>query len=168
MPDISQKGAASPTCAASPPRLPCLLGLVASILAFPSMASADSLPASVRSCATEADPSRRLACYDQEVARYPEAPPRIDAKTKPGENQRATQDIARTEPRHVTARVVSLEGSQDSLVVHLDNGQVWEQVQDATADMNLSAGSTITIDKSLGSYWLGGRSAGVMKVEQKK
>src|ERR1700721_1766604 len=44
-----------------------LSGLYAVVLALP--AGADPLPASVRACIGEADATRRLACYDREVAR---------------------------------------------------------------------------------------------------
>src|ERR1700687_2943341 len=57
-----------------------LLGWAVSLCAFASFASADSVPPSVRSCAAEADPGRRLACFDKEVARFPEALPTVGAK----------------------------------------------------------------------------------------
>ncbi len=71
--------------------------------------------------------------------------------------------------KHLTARVVNIEYPHGEMVLHLDNGQVWEQVQEATADMNLRAGDTVTIDKGmLGAYWLGSRSGGTVKVRQKQ
>ena len=36
------------------------------------------------------------------------------------------------------------------------------------ADMNLRAGDSVTIDKILGAYWLGGRSSGTVKVKQRQ
>ena len=65
----------------------------------------------------------------------------------------------RRRSRGTSPRMWSASGQ---MVVHLDNGQVWEQVQEPTADMNLRAGDTVTIDKRslLGSYWLGGRTDG--------
>ncbi len=78
------------------------------------------------------------------------------------------QPSAPKEPRRVTARIVSVEGSPDEKVLRLDNGQVWEQVQEATAEMGLRAGDTVTIEKGImGGYWLGGRSQGIMKVRQR-
>jgi hypothetical protein len=38
--------------------------------AYPAGARVQTLPASVRACAHEKNPTRRLACYDREVARY--------------------------------------------------------------------------------------------------
>ncbi len=68
----------------------------------------------------------------------------------------------------MTAHIVSIEGPQDERVLRLDNGQVWEQVQDATAEMSLRAGDAVTIEKGImGGYWLGGRSQGIMKVRQR-
>ncbi|MDB6044598.1 MAG: hypothetical protein JWM63_3149 [Gammaproteobacteria bacterium] len=78
------------------------------------------------------------------------------------------QDGAEQEPRHLSARVLSVEGSQDEMVLHLDNGQTWEQVQEASADLHLRAGDTVKIDRQLGDYWLSGRYGVAMKVRRKK
>ena len=65
--------------------------------------------------------------------------------------------------------MASVENRRGSLVLLLDNGQVWEQTQEAAADMNLHAGDAVTIDKGLlGTYWLGGRSDAVIKVKRTK
>jgi hypothetical protein len=155
----------------------------------PPFAHAERLPASVLACSAESDPGQRLACFDKEVARFVEAPPRVETHSeKHGEstsvvvpapakhdqseqgNQRQHTDerSAPQEPRHVTARIVSIKNATDDMVVSLDNGEVWEQVQHADGTMNLRAGDTVTIDKSLGSYWLSGRSQMVMKVRRKE
>ena len=77
--------------------------------------------------------------------------------------------LADKQPAHVTAHVASVENRRGSLVLLLDNGQVWEQTQEAAADMNLHAGDAVTIDKGLlGTYWLGGRSDAVIKVKRTK
>ena len=68
----------------------------------------------------------------------------------------------------MSARVVSIEYPRGGMVLHLDNGQVWEQVQEPSEDMNLRAGDSVTIDKILGAYWLGGRSSGTVKVRLKQ
>jgi hypothetical protein len=92
-----------------------------------------------------------------------------DDRSRPSEEQRATkQDGAEQEPRHPSARVLSVEGSQDEMVLHLDNGQTWEQVQEASADLHLRAGDTVKIDRQLGDYWLSGRYGVAMKVRRKK
>jgi hypothetical protein len=177
-----------------------LLGWAISLSALPAFAWAESLPASVRSCATETDPGRRLACYDREIARFPESSPPTATKREPpadksptgnahrdsnsdvaatsagndrpgpGVEQKATkQDSGEKQPRHhLSARVVSIEHSPNEMVVHLDNGQVWQQIQAASGDLSLQAGDTVTIDKQLGTYWLSGLHGLTIKVRQKK
>jgi hypothetical protein len=63
--------------------------------------------------------------------------------------------------------VVSIEHSPGEVILHLDNGQVWQQVQAAVGDLTLRAGDTVKIDKQLGSYWLSGPHVAAMKVRQK-
>ncbi|HEX5458775.1 MAG TPA: hypothetical protein VFX20_02300 [Steroidobacteraceae bacterium] len=67
---------------------------------------------------------------------------------------------------HMTAQVARLERSPDSMVLHLDNGQVWRQVGRASGDLSLREGDSITIEKHLGSYWLSSRYVSNMKVRQ--
>jgi hypothetical protein len=66
----------------------------------------------------------------------------------------------------MTARVARLDRSPDAMVLHLDNGQVWQQVGRASGDLSLQAGDSITIEKHLGSYWLSSRYISNMKVRQ--
>lgn len=68
----------------------------------------------------------------------------------------------------MAARIVSIENFSDAMVVHLDNDQVWEQVQEASADLNLHAGDVISIDRELGSYWLSGTGSAAMNVKRRK
>ena len=83
--------------------------------------------------------------------------------------QATTQSSTQKELRHVAAHVASIENWQDAMVLHLDNGQTWEQAQETSADLNLRVGDAVTIDRQLGAYWLaGGRSGEVMKVKLKK
>ncbi|MGA7539022.1 MAG: hypothetical protein WBW93_09660 [Steroidobacteraceae bacterium] len=67
----------------------------------------------------------------------------------------------------VTAHVVSLDRSPDSLVLHLDNGQAWQQIGRASGDLSLRAGDEVTIEKHLGSYWLSSRYVSSMRVRLK-
>jgi hypothetical protein len=67
---------------------------------------------------------------------------------------------------HVTAQVVRLERSPDSMVLHLDNGQVWRQIGPASGDLSLHEGDRVTIEEHLGSYWLSSRHVSNMKVRQ--
>jgi len=165
-------------------------------LALAPVARADSVPASIRACALESDSLKRLVCFDREVARYsgqpstgdakqapPAAPPDLRAqpttpKVPPGppredQSGSADQPAAPTAapvklPRHIAARIVSIENFPDALVVHLDNNQVWEQIQEASADVNLHTGDTVSIDRELGSFWLSGRNGVAIKVKRKK
>ena len=159
---------------------------------LPRPVRADSLPATVAACAAEHDPSKRLACYDREVARFAPAPPAAVAPAAvapaavapaaaapaagvtaaaavgAGESTPASGAQGATEPRHIAARIVSIENYADELVLHLDNGQIWQQVQAADADANLHPGDAVTIDRSLGSYWLSGRSGTALKVKRRQ
>jgi hypothetical protein len=142
-----------------------LLGWAVSLSLWSLPARADSLPASVRACAAESDSLRRLVCYDREVARYSDtsaptaAAPAAAARPAP-------KSSAQKEVRHLTARVVSIDNTPGALVVHLDNDQIWQQAQATEADLNLRVGDTVTIDKTLGQYWLAGRYGGTVKVRQ--
>lgn len=64
----------------------------------------------------------------------------------------------------VTAHVASLDHSPNTMVLHLDNGQVWRQVGRASGDLSLRAGDSVTIEKHLGSYWLSSRYISNMQV----
>ena len=66
----------------------------------------------------------------------------------------------------MTAHVARLERSPDSMVLHLDNGQVWRQIGRASGDLSLHEGDSVTIEKHLGSYWLSSRYVSNMKVRQ--
>ncbi|HVS76195.1 MAG TPA: hypothetical protein VHE11_04625 [Steroidobacteraceae bacterium] len=68
----------------------------------------------------------------------------------------------------VTARVASLERWPDAMILHLDNGQVWQQTGRASGDLSLQVGDEVTIEKHLGSYWLSSRHVSNMKVRQKQ
>jgi hypothetical protein len=94
-------------------------------------------------------------------------PPRED-RSDPGDQPVTAPAAPAKAPRHIAARIVSIENFPDAIVVHLDNDQVWEQIQEAAADVNLHAGDTVSIDRELGSYWLSGSGGAAMKVRRKK
>lgn len=50
------------------------------------------------------------------------------------------------------------------MVLHLDNGQVWQQIGRASGDLTLRVGDSVTIERHLGSYWLSARYVSDMKV----
>jgi hypothetical protein len=167
-------------------------------LVLAPLAHAESVPASVRACTLETDSLKRLICFDREVARYsdqpstggttqapPGVPPARDLRSQPTtpkvppgpprEDRSDSADqpapaapAAAPKPRHIAARIVSIENFPDALVLHLDNDQVWQQIQEASADVNLHAGDTVSIDRELGSYWLSGSNGVAIKVKQKK
>jgi hypothetical protein len=64
--------------------------------------------------------------------------------------------------RQVTARVTAIaRRPQGMLVLHLENGQVWEQTEDGP-DLKIQAEDAVTIDRgALGAYWLSARSGHV-------
>jgi len=160
------------------------------IWAGSGVASAETLPASIKACAREPDSLKRLICFDKEVARYGDdsgsgdagrAPPRIGGAPAPAAAPSAAPAPAPVpapatapaqadapKPKHIAAKVERIENFPDAVILHLDNGQVWEQIQEASADLNLHAGDAVSIDRELGSYWLSGKGGDAMKVRQKK
>jgi hypothetical protein len=60
--------------------------------------------------------------------------------------------------RRLTALVTAIaRRPQGMLVLHLENGQVWEQTEDGP-DLKIQAGDAVTIDRGvLGAYWLSAR-----------
>jgi hypothetical protein len=69
--------------------------------------------------------------------------------------------------KHVVAHLVSIERLPGEMILHLDNGQVWQEVQSVSGDLSLKEGDAVTIDKHFGSYWLSGPHVSSMKVHQK-
>jgi hypothetical protein len=100
----------------------------------------------------------------------PKVPPGPGRESDSGDQPAvaATPAVPVKAPRHIAARIVSIEDFPDAIVVHLDNEQVWEQIQEASADVNLHAGDTVSIDREMGSYWLSGRGGTAVKVRRKK
>jgi hypothetical protein len=98
------------------------------------------------------------------VAAKREPPATAVAEPKPAPAQ---QDSADKQALHLTARVVSIDNSPSEMVLHLDNGQVWQQTQQISGDLSLRAGDTVKIDKKFGSYYLNGPHVAGMRVRQK-
>ena len=142
------------------------LGLVAVIVA--GTAGADNLPASVRACIGEADSTRRLACYDREVARLIApagtfAPAAAIAPTAGAATAPAAAPAAES-PRHLSAKVATVRQSGDTLIVTLDSGAVWEQSAPATSQLNLRPGDTVQLDRELGGWILSNRYGDTLQV----
>jgi hypothetical protein len=68
---------------------------------------------------------------------------------------------------HLTAHVARLDRWPDAMVLHLDNGQVWQQVGRASGDLNLHTGDSVTIEEHFGSYWLSSGYVSHMQVRLK-
>jgi hypothetical protein len=90
------------------------------------------------------------------------APPAVASSPSAGAGS-----ATRTDPQHVTARILSIDHRPNELTWHLDNGQVWQEVQGVAGDLSLREGDTVKIDKHLGSYWLSGPHVASMRVRLK-
>lgn len=62
-----------------------------SLYGLPACALAQTVPDSVRACAAESDPGRRLACYDRQMARFPAPAARPGVARPPVEAAHASQ-----------------------------------------------------------------------------
>lgn len=86
--------------------------------------------------------------------------------TAPADAPPSSKPATTDKPGRVAARIVSIEHSPNEMVLHLDNGQTWQQLQSVVGDLSLKSGDSVTIDKRLGSYWLAGPHVSGMKVRQ--
>lgn len=68
---------------------------------------------------------------------------------------------------HVVAHIVSIDHQPNEMILHLDNGQVWQEVQSVSGDLSLQEGDAIKIDRHFGSFWLTGPHVSSMKVQRK-
>ena len=66
--------------------------------------------------------------------------------------------------KKITARIVTLSHrAGGAVVVHLDNGQIWEQTEEGP-ELHVAAGDPVTIDRGLlGAYWLSRDSGGTSR-----
>jgi hypothetical protein len=168
------------------PRGLCTLVCVASLSAG---VAADPLPEDVRACAAVTDPAERLACYDREAAHAskPSSPSGAQASGEPVQErasasappqgpaaapdararERKTSQGSDATPSSFTAHVISIEHAQAGLLLHLDNGQIWQEVQPVAGDLSLRLGDTVQIQKRLGSFWLKGPHVYAMNIRRK-
>lgn len=155
--------------------------IVSSLLMIP-VAGAETIPASVRACTQETDSLKRLICFDREIARYtgqpaatqggtvsPAPPASAASANRPLATPSAATEpaAAPSKPKHISAHIVSIESFPDSMVIHLDNNEIWQQIQEASSDPNLRVGDTVTIDREMGAYWLSAGNGSAIKVRQK-
>jgi hypothetical protein len=141
-------------------------------LAAASAAAAQTSPA-LRACAAESDNTRRLACYDKEMARLPASEPLH--VTVPN-TQAAAPTLAPAEEFGLSdeqrvRRLQTKEGVADvkKLTAHitkisplpngrqritLDNAQVWEQVEEDYGFVP-QVGTTVNITRGmLNGFWM--------------
>jgi hypothetical protein len=100
-----------------------------------------------------------------EVASRETSAPEPTAARKPASHWKAPWKVfaGGSSPR-LTAHITRLERSPDSMVLHLDNGQVWQQIGRASGDLSLREGDEVRIEEHLGGYWLSSRYVSDMQV----
>jgi hypothetical protein len=94
----------------------------------------------------------------------PPAPPAAGTEASAPPKPSLWKSFVGGDASRVTAHVAGLDRSPDSMVLHLDNGQVWQQIGPASGDLTLRVGDSVTIEKHMGSYWLSSRYVSDMKV----
>ena len=156
--------------------------------------AAEDLPAALATCRAEQDDARRLACYDREVEKLPRQPatgaasmgtaPSVAAPTSTApvadtqtpeerfgyrgelareERDREQQEIRGLEKLVATVTRISTRGD-GTLVITLDNGQVWAQNR-PDSFFRLKVGEQISIEPAvLGSFLLIGSSKRTARV----
>jgi hypothetical protein len=109
----------------------------------------------MRTCATEADEAKRLACYDREIGRSKSG--QNDDLGVTGELLRHRQKqagITAAPPEDPPGKVLAIVNRGfGKFAVTLDNGQVWAQQE--VPDFTLHVGDVITIRRgALGALWM--------------
>jgi hypothetical protein len=149
---------------------------LACALALTTAVRADAVPASIRACIGEADPTQRLACYDREVARLiapagtfapPPAvsPPALVSSPAAAAAPTPPPPPASPSPSHLTGTVRTARQSGDTLVVTLEDGAVWVQSAPATGPLNLKPGEVVHLDREMGSWFLSNRYGDNLQVK---
>jgi hypothetical protein len=144
---------------------------------YPAPAAKSSAPAQLAAPTSQGAPVTQNSPAPQAAAKAsaPPAAPEANAAgsavpptasgatpTAPAAKKSATNDS-----QHVVAHVVSIEHVPNEMILHLDNGQAWQEVQSVPGDLSLREGDAVKIDKHFGSYWLSGPHVSSMKVRQK-
>jgi hypothetical protein len=107
----------------------------------------------MRTCATEADEAKRLACYDSAIGRSQGGSEDVGVTGQLLRNKRKQAGLTEAPPQDMSATVVSLAQPQGKWVVTLDNGQVWAQQE--VLDFPLQVGDVITVKHGLlGALWM--------------
>lgn len=136
------------------------------------------VPEALRACVSQKEDSRRLACYDREIAGLDKqaevsaAPQPAAAGVAAGEGfglpREALKEVDRRKAEQVQGKIASIVSRpRGERVVTLDNSQVWVQ-KSLDLSIRLKVGDEVTIKRgALGSYLLfaSGRSTTVMRVQ---
>jgi hypothetical protein len=135
--------------------------LAAILLGASPPLSADSLPPAIEACASLRLDSERLACFDKTVTALKtgvgtvavSAENMFGANSETSQATGTQQDVKREELKKISGTVTSLRATDDGMIVlELDNGQVWRQV-DSDVRMMVSKGDLVTIVRaSLGTF----------------
>jgi hypothetical protein len=137
-----------------------------------SVACAETPPAALRACAAEADSTRRLACYDKEMARltpsvpaHDPAPGAVSSALDPRPADEFGLDEQRVrklktkqgtvELKALTAQITNLSQLPNGRQrITLDNAQVWEQTEEEWG-FNPHSGASATITQGIfGGFWM--------------
>lgn len=120
------------------------------------------LPAELLQCRNETDATRRLACFDREIARAaPSAEQRFGYRGEVARESIEREKAATPTLERLQGEVESISGTPSGdWVITLDNGQVWAQVPTGTR-FSLRVGDAVTITPgALGSFLLRKDSGG--------
>jgi hypothetical protein len=161
-------------CAAITDSLQRLVCYDKEVARFPEPAAAKTGPKTAASPAAVAStaPTAPAAATPPPAAAAPAA---AGTNTAPAANTTAatgksTAQAAAASPAKssgdISARIVSIDHQPNEMVLHLDNGQVWQQTQSVSGDLSLREGDTVKIGKHLGSWLLSGPHVSSMKVRQ--
>lgn len=130
-------------------------------------AAATPAPTSAPTAAATPAPAPTSASASASAPVSTSTPTAADHEAPAGLRLPTWKMLAGGEPWRLTAHVSSLERWPDAMVLHLDNGQIWQQTGRASGDLSLHEGDSVTIQRHLGSYWLSSRYVSNMKVRQK-
>ena len=108
----------------------------------------------MRTCATEPDEAKRLACYDLQIGRSKRQNDDLGVTGELLRHKQKQAGITPAAPADVTAKVAALANrGSGKFVVTLDNGQVWAQQE--VPDFTLQVGDVITLRRGvLGALWM--------------
>ena len=144
------------------------LGASSMLCLVAAMAAGQVIPDAIQACKKEPDDTRRLQCYDREVAKYPFTSQQSfglgEARVAAAQRQ---STAAAPAVKTLTAKVAALRDRPHAgFVVTFDNGQVWMQVE-MEANERIAVGDTVTIKPgAFGSFWLVGPSGWSTRVHR--